>query len=58
MPESFRSLSIQPPLLKATLQRLQAQAEAGRLPDHMTKAMDKGVVDNTSEQSTMKWTPT
>lgn len=31
--ESFRSLSIRLPLMTATLQRIQIQAEAGRLPD-------------------------
>lgn len=49
IPESFRSLSIQLPLLAATPQRIQTQAEAGRLPDDVTKAL-KAVVDNTSEQ--------
>ncbi len=49
IPESFRSLSIRLPLLTTTLQRIQTQAEAGRLPDDVTKAL-KAVVDSTSEQ--------
>jgi anion-transporting ArsA/GET3 family ATPase len=48
VPESFRSLWIRLPLLTAALQRIQTQAEAGRLPDDVTKAL-KNVVDNTSE---------
>ena len=36
IPESFRSLSIQLPLLTATLQHIQAQAQAGRFPDDVT----------------------
>ena len=49
VPESFRSLWIRLPLLTATLQHIQSQAEAGRLPDEVMKAL-KAVVDNTSEQ--------
>lgn len=49
VPESFRSLSIRLPLLTVTLQRIQTQAKAGRLPDDVTKALT-AVVDNTSEQ--------
>jgi N-terminal domain on NACHT_NTPase and P-loop NTPases/NB-ARC domain len=49
VPESFRSLSVRLPLLTATLQRIQTQAEASRLSDDVTKAL-KDVVDNTSEQ--------
>ena len=49
IPESFLSLSDRLPLLTATLQRLQAQAKSGRLPEDVTKAL-KAVVDNTSEQ--------
>lgn len=49
IPESFRSLSIQLPLLTATLQHIQTQAQAGRLPDDVTKAL-KAVVDSTFKQ--------
>ncbi len=49
IPESFRSLWIRLPLLTATLQHIQSQAEAGYVPDDVTKAL-KAVVDNTSEQ--------
>ena len=49
VPESFRSLSIRLPLLTATLQRIQAQAEAGRLAEDVAKPL-KGVLDNTLEQ--------
>lgn len=49
IPASFRSLSIRLPLLTITLQRIQTQAEAGSLPDDVTKAL-KAVVDSTSEQ--------
>jgi hypothetical protein len=49
VPESFRSLLVRLPLLIATLQRIQTQAEASRLSDDITKAL-KAVVDNTSEQ--------
>ena len=48
VPESFRSLCIQLPLLTVTLQHIQSQAETGHLPDDRTKAL-KAVVDNTSE---------
>ena len=47
--ESFRSLSSRLPLLTATLQRIQSQAEAGRLSEDVIIAL-KAVVDNTSEQ--------
>ena len=49
VPESFRSLSTRLPLLTATIQHIQSQAEDGRLPDDVTKAL-KAVVDDTSEQ--------
>ena len=49
VPKSFRALLVQLPLLTATLQRIQTQAEAGRLPDEVTKAL-KAVIDSTSEQ--------
>jgi N-terminal domain on NACHT_NTPase and P-loop NTPases/NB-ARC domain len=49
IPESLRSLLIRLLLLTATLQCIQMQAEAGRLPDDVTNAL-KAVVDNTSEQ--------
>ena len=49
IPESFRSLSTRLPLLTATLQHIQPQAEDGRFPDNMTKAL-KAVVDDTSTQ--------
>lgn len=49
VPESFRSLSTRLPLLTATLQHIQSQAEDGRLLDDMTKAL-KAVVDDTSKQ--------
>ena len=49
VPESLRSLSTRLPLLTLTLQHVQSQGEAGRLPDDVTKAL-KAVVDNTSEQ--------
>lgn len=49
VPESFRSLLIRLPLLTANLQRIQTQAEAGRLSDDVAKAL-KAVVDNTSKQ--------
>jgi N-terminal domain on NACHT_NTPase and P-loop NTPases len=55
IPESFHSLSVQLPLLTATLQRIQTQAEASRLPGDVTKAL-KAVVDNTSEQVSALWT--
>ncbi|KAL2052347.1 hypothetical protein ABVK25_007506 [Lepraria finkii] len=49
VPESFRSLWIRLPLLTATLQHIQSQAEASCVPDDVTKAL-KAIVDNTSEQ--------
>ncbi len=49
VPESFRSLSIRLPLLTVTLQRIQTQAEASRLPDDVTKALT-AVVNDTSKQ--------
>lgn len=49
VPESFRSLSIRLPLLTATLQHIQSQAEDGRYPDDVTIAL-KVVVDDTSKQ--------
>ena len=49
VPESFRSLSTRLPLLTATLQHIQSQAEDGRFPDDKTKAL-KVVVDDTSRQ--------
>ena len=49
IPEWFRSLSSGLPLLTATLQRIQTQAKASRLPDNITNVL-KAVVDNTSEQ--------
>ena len=50
VPESFRPLSTRLPLLTATLERLQSQAEDGRSPDNVTKAL-KAVVDDTSKQA-------
>ena len=49
VPESFRSLSTRLPLLMATLQHIQSQAEDGRFPDNVTKAL-KAVIDDTSKQ--------
>ncbi len=49
LPESFRSLSTRLPLLTATLQHIQSQAEDGRFPDDVAKAL-KAVVDDTSKQ--------
>ena len=49
VPESFRSLSTRLPLLTATLQHVQSQAEDGHFPDDTTKALKK-VVDDTSKQ--------
>ncbi|KAL6714262.1 hypothetical protein ACLMJK_007685 [Lecanora helva] len=49
VPESFRSLSTRLPLLTATLQHIQSQAEDGRFPDDITKAL-KAVIDDTSRQ--------
>ena len=50
VPESFRSLSTRLPLLSSTLQHIQSQAEDGRYPDDVTRAL-KAVVDDTSKQS-------
>ena len=49
VPESFRSLSTRLPLLTATLQHIQSQAEDGRFSDDVTKAL-KVVIDDTSKQ--------
>lgn len=49
IPESFRSLWIRLPLLTATLQHIQSQAKADRLPDDVTKALE-AVINDTSEQ--------
>lgn len=49
VPRSFRSLEIWLPLLTATLRQIQSKAEAGHLPNELTKAL-KAVVNNTSEQ--------
>ncbi|KAL9034209.1 MAG: hypothetical protein Q9214_007147 [Letrouitia sp. 1 TL-2023] len=49
VPESFRSLSTRLPLLTATLQYIQSQAEDSRFPDSVTKAL-KAVIDDTSRQ--------
>ena len=49
VPESLRSLSIRLPLLTATLQHIQSQAEDGRFPNNVTKFL-KGFVDDTSKQ--------
>ncbi|KAL8784584.1 MAG: hypothetical protein Q9195_008985 [Heterodermia aff. obscurata] len=49
VPESFRSLSTRLPLLTTTLQNIRSQAEAGRLPEDVTKAL-KAVIDDTFEQ--------
>ena len=49
VPDSFRSLFIRLPLLTETLLHIQSQAEAGRLPDDVTKML-KAVVKDTSEQ--------
>ena len=49
IPESFRSLATRLPLLTTILQNIQSQAEAGRLPKHVTKNL-KSVVDDTAEQ--------
>ena len=48
-PESFRSLWNRLPLLTATLQNVQSQAEAGHLPNDVARAL-KILVDDTSEQ--------
>ena len=49
VPESFRSLSTRLPLLTATLQHIRPQAEDGRFPDNVMKAL-RAVVDDTSQQ--------
>ena len=49
IPESFRSLSTRLPLLATILQNIQSQAEAGRLPENITRNL-KAVVDDTIEQ--------
>lgn len=49
VPESFRSPSTRLPLLTATLQHIQSQAEDGRFSDNVTKAL-KVVVDDTFKQ--------
>ena len=49
VPESFCSLSTRLPLLTATLKHIQSQAECGRFPDDITKAL-KVLVDDTSKQ--------
>ncbi len=49
VPESFRSLWVRLPLLTATLQYIQSQAETCHVSDDTAKTL-KAVVDNTSEQ--------
>ena len=49
VPKSFRALSTRLPLLTAILQRITTQAQAGRLPDDVTKAL-RDVVDSTLAQ--------
>ncbi|KAL8766753.1 MAG: hypothetical protein Q9194_006182 [Teloschistes cf. exilis] len=49
VPETFRALSTRLPLLTATLHHIQSQAEAGYLPEVVSKALS-AVVDLTSEQ--------
>ncbi|KAL8993511.1 MAG: hypothetical protein Q9188_007312 [Gyalolechia gomerana] len=49
VPQSFRSLWTQLPLLTATLEHIQSQAQTHQLPDDVTRAL-KAVVDSTSEQ--------
>ncbi|KAI4086953.1 MAG: hypothetical protein L6R37_008370, partial [Teloschistes peruensis] len=49
VPETFRALSTRLPLLTATLHQIQSQAEAGHLPEDVSKALN-AVVDHTSEQ--------
>ena len=49
VPQSFQSLSTRLPLLTTTLQNIQLQAQAGRLPEDVMKAL-KAVIDNTLEQ--------
>lgn len=49
VPESFRALSTRLPLLTTTLPQITAQAQAGRIPDDVAKAL-QAVVDSTSTQ--------
>ena len=49
VPESFLSLSTRLPLLTATLQHIQSQAEDSRLSDNVLKAL-QAVVDDTVKQ--------
>ena len=49
VPESFHSLLTRLPLLTATLQHIQSQAEDSRFPDNVINAL-KAVVDDTSKQ--------
>ena len=49
IPQSLQSLSARLPLLTATLERIQTQAEAGSLSDDVIKPL-KAFVDNTAEQ--------
>ena len=49
VPESFRSLSTCLPLLTATIQHIQSQAETSRFPDDVSKAL-QAVVDDTAKQ--------
>ncbi|KAL8765088.1 MAG: hypothetical protein Q9194_006681 [Teloschistes cf. exilis] len=49
VPQSFRSLWTQLPLLTATLKHIQSQAQTRQLPDDVTRAL-KAVIDSTSEQ--------
>lgn len=49
VPESFRSLWVRLPLLTLILQKLQSQAEAGRVLDDVVKAL-RPVVEDTFEQ--------
>lgn len=49
VPLSFRSVWTQLPLLTATLEHIQSQAQTRQLPDNVIRAL-KAVVDSTSEQ--------
>ena len=49
VPQLFRSVWTQLPLLTATLVHIQSQAQTRQLPDNVTRAL-KAVVDNASEQ--------
>ena len=49
VPQSFRSVWTQLPLLTATLEHIQSQAQTRQLPDDVIRAL-KAVVDSTSEQ--------